>query len=242
MKRLAVILLVTAPISASIAVLSLSSAVIATFAVTFVVLAITSLIVTAHKRANPRGRSWSEEVRLSSGETIVVKRSEKDFYTDMGVWRYGSGRLEAELPGAGKVVWDTTLKPWLLDKANDGTWYVVGRFEDEFTRGGHDYGLKTGQFAAFRLVGSEWQRMRDGFPSQFSSPNLLVESYNIFHGDSVRVYDGQRYGGVSVTPISEGGLLELAMKEKINFPSESHYSWSIRVTPGDLGQAPKQTP
>jgi len=130
---------------------------------------------------------WTEDVRLSSGQTIVVQRSE-DYrrVVDSGAgfqegWLFQSSRITAELPPpvGRKVSWQGSLIPLVLDIQQGDAIFLVGYVA---TGAGQDeWGTpRTEFYVPFRLVGDSWQRIPlAGLPLAVQ-PNLLGASYILF--------------------------------------------------------------
>jgi len=178
------------------------------------ILLITAAVVAldAFKRSHPIERNWEEVVKISSGEEIVAKRWEREQFSDRGLWLFDEARIEANLPGAGQLTWQTSLSPWLLDKASDGTWYLVGMARD--AKGRREYSIFAPNdgyhptFAAYKLAGGVWQRVISDFPPELRSPNLLVYSYRVFDPPKPQ------------EPISNGSLIDLVRKTEVNLPGD----------------------
>src|SRR5438552_2675338 len=130
-------------------------------------------------------------------------------------WLFHQAWIEADLSDAGRLRWDTSLAPWLLDRTPDGTWYLVGWTPSssgirEYQLGRPSGGEKT--FVAFRLTGDRWERIKvEEFPDTFKGPNLLVSSERMFSKQKDFIYfDGATHRGASLrAPLSNGDLLDL---------------------------------
>lgn len=144
------------------------------------------LVQTGCATAQPGGKMkeihWREQVRLSTGEVIVVERGEKLRRTGEGLknwWLFDEGWLQAKLPGVGSTRWEGTLSPLVLDVTAKGEWYLLGviaapRAYREFNLPEHKW------YVAFKLQEGVWQRVPFAeFPEAFK-PNLLADSYELF--------------------------------------------------------------
>ena len=174
-------------------------------------------------------RHWDEQVLTTSGKRLVVKRTLK--------WTPGGGPgsyhgMSAELPGAGVVTWDTTLAPWMLDQAQDGTWYLVGRV-DSF-KGQQEYGLydeqgRTKDFAIYRLAERRWERIIGAdFPNEFRAPNLIVYPRVLFEEvKHQRLYfDGTKFRPMpDGLPIADGAVVNTEFKSRVNFPFDREHAY-----------------
>lgn len=126
---------------------------------------------------------WQEEVRLSTGEVIVVTRGEKRRLAYGGQlpfgWLFEEAWLEASLPGVGSTRWEGALSPLVLDVSTTGSWYLLGIAEA--SRGLKDYNLpEHKRYVAFKLNDRTWQRVPfTEFPEGFD-PNLLANSGRLF--------------------------------------------------------------
>lgn len=220
--------------------------------ISILIIIISSLMPLAAKSEGAKSieRCWTEDVKLSSGEQITAKRWEK--YRPVHEPGHEPGalinetRIEANLPGAGELVWQTSLSPWLLDKSVDGFWYLVGKTMT--LRGSKEYGiyvpiggLRSPEFVAYRLVDHTWQRITvSEFPQDLKVPNLLVYSgaafdpkHAFYHGPSGSAYAFDDTKNISIPdlePIVNGGLIDLPYKAKINFPSHPDQRPIFRVT------------
>ena len=189
---------------------------------------------------------WNEEVKISTGEQIVVKRGEKRRYVgapfEKKGWLFQEAWIEAELPNAGRLRWDTSLSPWFLDRASDGTWYLVGLTSSYSSH--HEYGLYHPRnagalFVPYRLREGNWERiLGKDFPAEFKTPNLLVYGELIFEPRPNGYYwDGTTYRGRPIErKFSNGDLLDLAQKERVNFPSDFSAERYFRISQQWLDQ------
>jgi hypothetical protein len=128
---------------------------------------------------------WREEVKLSTGQVIVVTRGESrvmrgEMGRGSGLMFY-SGWLEADLPGVGKTRWEGTITPLVLDVTSKGVWYLLAAVATE--QGRRDYGLaESNLYVAFQLREGKWQRVPfKEFPEEFT-PNVLANRGDFFFG------------------------------------------------------------
>lgn len=133
---------------------------------------------------------WKEQVRLSTGEMILVDRGERRRRAGEGFsngWLFDDAWLEANLPGVGKARWEGALLPLVLDVTARGEWYLLGVTQS--SRGEKDYRLpEHKRYVAFKLSQSLWERIPFAqFPDSFS-PNLLANTGRLF------VIEGARNG------------------------------------------------
>jgi hypothetical protein len=169
-----------------------------------------------------QNRHWDEPILTSRGNQLTVKRTLT--WTPRGdPWSYHS--IRADLPGVGVVTWNTTLAPWMLDQAQDETWYLVGRV-DSF-KSLHEYGLfdepgRTKDFVAYRLTGKKWERIvAADFPGEFHGPNLIVYPQILFEEvKRQRLYfDGTKFQRMpDGLPIADGAIVNMEFRSRINFP------------------------
>lgn len=125
---------------------------------------------------------WQEQVRLTTGEVIVVERGEKLRRVGQGFengWLFDEGWLKAKLPGVGETRWEGTISPLVLDVTSKGKWYLLGI--TTAYRGHEDYKLpEHKRYVAFTLTGGAWQRVPfTEFPPEFQ-PNLLGNANRLF--------------------------------------------------------------
>ena len=144
--------------------------------------AFVNLFITGCAAQGTKEVWWREEVRFSTGETIVLERGEKHKnVAEFGrpAWLFDEAWLEAQLPGVGRTRWAGALSPLVLDVTSTGDWYVLGVTAS--ISGEREYGIPEGKrYAAFKLVDNTWTRVPfKQFPREFS-PNLLGDSYTPF--------------------------------------------------------------
>ena len=194
------------------------------------ILAITgcsNYVANVREASHGQTREWAEVVRTLTGHEFTVRRGERRRFAAMpftkGSWQFEEGWIECDLPKGGHLRWDTSLSPWLLDQAEDGTWYLVGA--DMTWRSLHEYGLFNPRgwhkhFAAYKLSGRSWQRIiASELPPEFTRPNLLVFSDFVFEERERTIYDFNSYRTLPAeTPIADGGTVTLGRKARVNFP------------------------
>lgn len=173
--------------------------------------------------------NWNEEVRLSTDENIVVKRGEIRRYVreplQKGDWLFQEAWIEWELPAFGRFRWDTTLRPWLLDRASNGTWYLIGMkgsYSSESEYGIHHPHGRGALFVPFQFRNNRWERiLGTDLPAEFQKPNLLVYGELVFEPHPNATYwDGVTHRRrPQEREFSSGDLLDLARKERVNVPS-----------------------
>lgn len=133
---------------------------------------------------------WQEQVRLSTGEEIVIERGEKlrSAYGGVGTpgWVFDEAWLEAKLPAVGKTRWEGALSPLVLDVTPAGEWYLLGIVRA--SRGEKDYRLsdERKRYVAFKLRGTAWKRIPFvEFPEMFK-PNLLASTDRLLKVDGAK--------------------------------------------------------
>lgn len=123
--------------------------------------------------------SWQEQILLSTGEVIVVERSERRRPAYGGQlpfgWLFDEAWLQANLPGVGPTRWEGTVSPLVLDVTPEGEWYLLGVVMA--SRGEKEYKLhERTRYVAFKLFGNRWRRVPfAAFPESFQ-PNLLANT------------------------------------------------------------------
>jgi hypothetical protein len=170
---------------------------------------------------------WLEEVKISTGKTITVKRGEirrrvaEPF--QKAAWLFQEAWIEGDIPEIGRFRWETSLRPWLLDRGQDGLWYLIGMFGAYSAQ--YEYGLYTPRaeirprYVPFRLRNGRWERIvaRD-LPEEFMSPNLLLYGETLFQP--------QKDGPTHETEVlkdfprgfSNGDKLTFPLKAKVHIP------------------------
>lgn len=131
--------------------------------------------------ASTRHVEWTEEVRLSDGQIILVRRTE-DYrrVTDVGAgfqtgWLFARARITAPLPSpvAQTVSFESSLCPVALDMAPDKTYYLVGDVATGGTR--NEWDVPRHEFhVAFRWTAGAWQRIALAELPLSIQPNLLA--------------------------------------------------------------------
>jgi hypothetical protein len=146
--------------------------------------AIVGVLSLATTSASAKEIYWTEQVRLSSGEVIVVERGEtlRSVYSGGPLrpgWLFDEAWLKATLPGVGKTRWEGAVSPLVLDVDSNGDWHLLGIAVAY--RGREEYKLSVGKaYVAFKLIAGVWQRVRFAeFPVAFQ-PNLLGDTYTLF--------------------------------------------------------------
>jgi hypothetical protein len=129
--------------------------------------------------------TWKEEVKLLSGQVIVVERSEdfRQVYAGGGGpgWLFQYERIRTTLPRIkGEIAWEGRLTPLALDASADGSIYLVAVVAE--AAGRKEYALPDGiNHVAFRYSGNnKWQRVPiSTVPSEFR-PNFLASTHGLF--------------------------------------------------------------
>lgn len=214
----------------------------------FIVVASLSLLALGllSRCADP-GREiiWNEVVEASTGERFTAKRKEvrrsvAEPFQSAG-WLFQQSAIEANVPGIGLVTWETSLRPWLLDRANDGRWYFIaikGSYGSD-----SEYGLFDGRgygpwFVIYRHRAGEWERILDkDVPPQFTKPNLLLNGSAIFEVDLTSPYWDDNPPRAQ-SRFRNGDLLSLELKRKVNVSSNDNLSIALF----DLSQARLKLP
>lgn len=130
---------------------------------------------------------WTEDVKLSDGRMMVVRRSEDYRHIVSpadgfrGGWLFQKSDITADLPApvSRKVSWDGSLKPLVLDIQSGDTVYLVGVVAtgagmNEWKVPDHEF------YVVFRLVGEGWQRIPLADLPLSVEPNLLGNTYTLF--------------------------------------------------------------
>jgi hypothetical protein len=148
------------------------------------VLTILTVLALISACANAKEIHWEEQVRLSSGEVMVIERGEKlrsvyDGGPFRPGWLFDEAWLKAKLPGVGETFWQGALSPLVLDVTTRGEWYLLGIVRT--SPGGREYRLSGGKrYVAFRLQEGTWRRIPFvEFPEQFAA-NLLANTSRLF--------------------------------------------------------------
>jgi hypothetical protein len=146
--------------------------------------AIVGVLSLATASASAKEIYWTEQVRLSSGEVIVVERGEtlRSVYSGGPLrpgWLFDEAWLKGSLPGVGETRWRGGLSPLVLDVTTDGQWYLLAIVET--FPGQRQYQLaRRSRYVAFKLQAGVWQRIPFAeFPEQFQ-PNLLANTSRLF--------------------------------------------------------------
>jgi hypothetical protein len=108
-----------------------------------------------------RDLAWNEEVRLSSGETILVKRTAKSkpFGEIGGPGGWENERMTLQIINVQKPdnppVWDARFVPLLLDRdVTSGQWFVVATFYS--CQSWYDLGRPALPYTEFRVRDGHW--------------------------------------------------------------------------------------
>lgn len=137
--------------------------------------------------SNMRHFEWTEDVKLSDGRMMIVKRTE-DYRRIMDVgagfqkgWLFQKSTITTELPSPiqRKVAWEGSLKPLVLDIQPDSTVYLVcrvatGANRTEWKVPDHEF------YVSFRLTPESWQRIPLADLPLSVQPNLLGSTYTLF--------------------------------------------------------------
>lgn len=137
--------------------------------------------------SNMRHFEWTEDVKLSDGRTMIVKRTE-DYRRIMDVgagfqkgWLLQKSSIAAELPSPiqRKVFWEGSLFPLVLDIQSNNSVYLVGvpssgAAQTEWKVPDHEF------YVPFRLVQDNWQRIPLADLPLSVQPNLAPSGYEFF--------------------------------------------------------------
>ncbi len=149
--------------------------------------------------SNSKKVEWTEEVRLSDGRMLAVKRHEEyRQVTDAGAgfrtgWLFQRSSISAEIPAPinQKVVWHGTLKPLVLDFQSNAL-YLVCRVATGAGR--REWNVLRGEaHVAFIWEKDDWKRISLSELPPAVQPNLLGNTYGLFIDRSAR-------SGVHVDP------------------------------------------
>lgn len=130
---------------------------------------------------------WTEDVKLSDGRMMVVKRTE-DYrrIVDAGAgfqqgWLLQKSSITAELPTPikRKVFWEGSLFPLVLDIQSDHSVYLVcvpssGAAQTEWKVPDHEF------YVSFRLTQDNWRRIPLADLPTSVQPNLAPSGYEFF--------------------------------------------------------------
>ena len=105
--------------------------------------------------------AWTEEVRLSGGETIVVKRTAKTKpYGELGGpggWENEGMTLQIVKPQTpdNPLIWDARFVPLLFDRDSaTGQWFIVATFYS--CQSWYDLGRPALPYTEFRFRDGRW--------------------------------------------------------------------------------------
>ena len=137
--------------------------------------------------SSERQFQWTEDVKLSDGQMIVVQRSEEyRRVMDVGAgfqrgWLFQKAGISAELPApiSRKVVWEGSLSPLVLDIQPDSAVYLVcnvitGASQIEWKVPDNEF------YVVFRLTDKGWQRVPLSELPLSIRPNLVPNGYGLF--------------------------------------------------------------
>ena len=187
---------------------------------------------------------WNEVVKISSGEQIVVKRGEKRRYVgapfEKKGWLFQEAWIEGDLPSVGKFRWETSLRPFLLDRGDDGHWYLIGLSGH---RSEYEYDLYHPRnetfFVSYRLDDGVWRRIVGSeLPISLNTTktlNLLFSGSMIFEPS-----DRYRYATEELKRSPHrfwnGDLLDLELKERVQRPLYPYDKYLFTLSPDRLDQ------
>lgn len=137
--------------------------------------------------SSERHFEWTEDVKLSDGRMILVKRTE-DYRRIMDVgagfqqgWLLQKSSITAELPAPvqRKVSWEGSLFPLVLDIQSNNSAYLVcvpssGAAQTEWKVPDHEF------YVPFRLAQEGWQRIPLADLPTSVQPNLAPSGYEFF--------------------------------------------------------------
>jgi hypothetical protein len=137
--------------------------------------------------SNERHFEWTEDVKLSDGRMMVIKRTENyRRILDVGAgfqqgWLLQKSSISAELPSPiqRKISWEGSLFPLVLDIQSDNSAYLVctpssGAARTEWKVPDHEF------YIAFRLKQEGWQRIPLADLPTLVQPNLVPSGYGLF--------------------------------------------------------------
>ena len=163
-------------------------------------------------------------MQARNGNTFIARRSETRRYVvepgQKGGWLFQEAALEADVPGLGHIKWETSLHPWLLDRANDGRWYLIGMVGAYAADS--EYGIFDGRgtgprFVFYRAREGDWERILvNDLPTELATPNLLLYGEEIFDPDPRRRYWTPPSGPAPRRNFFNGERLELDLKSRLN--------------------------
>jgi hypothetical protein len=143
---------------------------------------------------------WTEEVLLSNGQKIVVKRAnEYQRVMDVGAgfergWNFTQARVEASLVIQGKdyrLIWQGLMSPLVLDIVSDNRAIILGvptpYGVDLWRVPRHEF------YVAFTFDNGDWRRIALADVPESVKPNLFTSTYQYFIEENNR-------SGVDISP------------------------------------------
>jgi len=136
-----------------------------------------------------KSENWEEEVKLSTGEVVVVTRTQTyERYSELGAPGDGWLRVEARLKftppiaGSAPVTWQADLHPLILDLAN-GNPVIVAKADycEQYYRHGHPIP----PYMVFEFLDGQWKRSKLSATHANAKANLLLNVED--RGDRSRV-------------------------------------------------------
>ena len=127
---------------------------------------------------------WKEEVRLASGQVIIVQRAEDYRLVMEGLstgWLFNYERIRTTLSVTSKeVAWEGRLKPLALDVTANGDIYLVAVVAE--AAGRKEYALPDGiNHVAFTYVdNNRWQRIPIAAVPRDFHPNMMADTRGLF--------------------------------------------------------------
>ena len=136
--------------------------------------------------SNMKTISWREEVRLHTGQVIMVDRAENYRLVSEGLrsgWLFDTETIKAHFPPpVGEITWSGILTPIAIDATSTGQVYLVA---DIANSAGAGYPRPGGiPQVSFRYLGqNQWKRIPiSEIPGDFHR-NLLADTYTLFIQD-----------------------------------------------------------
>ena len=137
--------------------------------------------------SNMKTISWREEVRLHTGQIIMVDRTENYRLVSEGLrsgWLFDTETIKAHFPPpVGEITWSGILTPIAIDATSTGQVYLVA--DKANLAGIKAYPTQDGiPQVAFKYVSADkWQRIAiSEIPADFHR-NLLSDTYTLFIQD-----------------------------------------------------------
>jgi hypothetical protein len=163
--------------------------------------------------------NWKEETKLTTGQVIIVERSQdyRSVYSGGAYrpgWLFDYERIRARFPSpSGVITWEGRLTPLALDIAADGQIYLVA--VAAAAAGAKEYHLKPDEYhVAFEYESSrsQWKQIALGKVPQQLRPNLLADTWGLF-----------------IQQRSTVDLVDLALKAKVD--SDPRIVWFYKNWP-----------